>query len=240
MSLRTNLTRSVLYLQIFDNLADRITAGEWQLGRPLPNEIDLAREFGVSGGTMRKALDKLEADRMIERRQGRGTFVLDHRAENLAFRFSRVVDKAGHRVGDRQATLLSQEIDVATSAERETLKLDAGEQVVRTRRLRMHDGCPARHETVCLAKDRLGLTDLASVGDYLVVPLAQSHGVHLSRAVEKISGVEASPEIARLLQVETKKMLLKLDRVIYSADAEPIEWRVAECNLHGEYYVAEM
>ena len=142
MSSRANLTRSVLYLQIFDNLAERITAGEWQLGRPIPNEIDLAREFGVSGGTMRKALDKLEADRMIERRQGRGTFVLDHRAENLAFRFSRVVDKAGHRVGDRQATLLSQEIDVATSAERETLKLDAGEQVVRTRRLRMHNGCP--------------------------------------------------------------------------------------------------
>ena len=110
----------------------------------------------------------------------------------------------------------------------------------------VHVGCgctiavPLGTKQSVLRKTASGLTDLASVGDYLVVPLAQSHGVHLSRAVEKISGVEASPEIARLLQVEAKKMLLKLDRVIYSADAEPIEWRVAECNLHGEYYVAEM
>lgn len=64
-----------LYKQVRDALAQRIAAGEWQPRDAIPNEHDLAVEFGVSGGTMRKAMDDLEADGFIHRQQGRGTFV---------------------------------------------------------------------------------------------------------------------------------------------------------------------
>ena len=50
------LTRP-LYLQVRDALAARIAGGEWKPNSAIPNEGDLAREFGVSSGTMRKALD---------------------------------------------------------------------------------------------------------------------------------------------------------------------------------------
>jgi GntR family transcriptional regulator len=126
----------------------------------MPNEADLAREFGVSAGTMRRALDKLEEDRIVTRLHGRGTFVLDHRADDLAFRFSRIVDDAGRRVGDRHATLLSQEIDVPTAIEQSTLHLGADQDVVRTRRLRMHDGRPCKYEVACLATGRFAISDL--------------------------------------------------------------------------------
>jgi GntR family transcriptional regulator len=66
-----------LYLQLRDALAERIAQGEWRPGSAIPNESDLAREFGVSAGTMRKALDLMEAERLLTRRQGRGTFVND-------------------------------------------------------------------------------------------------------------------------------------------------------------------
>ena len=46
-----------LYLQLRDALAERIAGGDWKPGNAIPNESDLAREFGVSTGTMRKALD---------------------------------------------------------------------------------------------------------------------------------------------------------------------------------------
>jgi GntR family transcriptional regulator len=240
MSSRESLTRSALYLQVAAALAERIASGQWQPGFPMPNEADLAREFGVSTGTMRRALDKLEEDRIVTRRHGRGTFVLDHRADDLAFRFSRIVDDAGRRVGDRHATLLSQEIAVPTRIERSVLSLGAGQKVVRTRRLRTHDGRPCRYDVACLAKERLAITDLKSVGDYLIVPLAQTRGVHLSRAVERVTVGEASPEVAGLLNIEVGSVVLRLDRVIHSADGQPIEWRVSECNFQGEYYLAEM
>ena len=45
-----------LYLQLRDALAERIATRQWQPGTCIPNEHELAREFGVSTGTMRKAL----------------------------------------------------------------------------------------------------------------------------------------------------------------------------------------
>ena len=158
----------------------------------------------------------------------------------MAFRFSRIVDDAGCRVGDRQATLLSQEIDVPTAIEQNMLRLGADHDVVRTRRLRMHDGRPCKYEVACLATERLAISDLETVGDYLIVPLAQARGVHLNRAVERITVGEASPEVAGLLHIEAGNAVLRLDRVIHSADGDPIEWRIAECNLRDEYYLVEM
>jgi GntR family transcriptional regulator len=206
----------------------------------MPNEADLAREYGVSAGTVRRALDKLEEDRIVTRKHGRGTFVLDHRADDLALRFSRIFDDAGRRVGDRHATLLSQEFAVPTRIERSTLSLDAGQKVVRTRRVRTHHGHPYRYDVACLARERLAITDLTLVGDYLIVPLAQTRGVHLSRAVERLTVGEASAEVASLLHVEAGSAVLRLARLIHSADGGPIEWRVSECLPGEHYYMAEM
>lgn len=67
-----------LYAQVRDKIARRIEAGEWEPGRLLPNEFNLARSFGVSVGTIRKAVEGLELLGMVVRKQGRGTFVTRH------------------------------------------------------------------------------------------------------------------------------------------------------------------
>ena len=87
-----------LYLQLRDALAERIASGEWKPSAAIPNESDLAREFGVSAGTMRKALDLMEAERLLTRRQGRGTFVNDQSSDELAARFSNIRGPDGKRV----------------------------------------------------------------------------------------------------------------------------------------------
>ena len=74
---RIQLSTRPIYLQLRDALAERIASGEWKPGSAIPNEGDLAREFGVSAGTMRKALSLLEDEHLITRRQGRGTYVND-------------------------------------------------------------------------------------------------------------------------------------------------------------------
>lgn len=64
-----------LYLQIAAHLKDRILSGEWSRSQPLPNEIDLSDHYGVSLGTVRKALELLARQKLLVRHQGRGTFV---------------------------------------------------------------------------------------------------------------------------------------------------------------------
>src|SRR5262245_50810624 len=84
-----------LYIQVRDVLTERIATGEWKPSAAIPNEGDLAREFGVSSGTMRKALDMLEDEKLLTRRQGRGTFVNDQTLGDLAVRYSNIRTPAG-------------------------------------------------------------------------------------------------------------------------------------------------
>ena len=53
----------------------------------LPNEFQLAEEFGVSQGTVRKALNSLTDAKVLTRRQGVGTFVSEHTAQHGLYRF---------------------------------------------------------------------------------------------------------------------------------------------------------
>jgi GntR family transcriptional regulator len=78
-----------LYHQLRELLSEKIESGEWQPGKQLPSEPDLAREFGVSRATVRQAMQLLEQQGLVERIQGKGTFVGRPKfANNLMFMFS--------------------------------------------------------------------------------------------------------------------------------------------------------
>ena len=94
-----------LYLQVRDDLAQRIATGAWKPGHTLPNEIELAQEVGVSSGTMRRSLDLLESEHLVTRRQGRGTFVNDPGSQDLAHRFDNIHLANGTRVEGEVRTL---------------------------------------------------------------------------------------------------------------------------------------
>ena len=80
-----------LYLQIKALLEKSLEAREWRPGEAIPSEIELARRYGVSQGTVRKAIDALAADNLVVRRQGKGTFVATHTEERSSlFRFLRI------------------------------------------------------------------------------------------------------------------------------------------------------
>ena len=66
-----------LYEQVRGLILSRIESGDWRAGSPIPAEVQLSRDFGVSIGTVRKALDQLARDRILVRERGRGTFVKD-------------------------------------------------------------------------------------------------------------------------------------------------------------------
>ncbi len=63
------------HLQIQRVLRERIESGEWDGGRPIPTEMELLAEFGVSRTTVREALGVLSRDGLIARHRGRGSFV---------------------------------------------------------------------------------------------------------------------------------------------------------------------
>jgi GntR family transcriptional regulator len=227
-----------LYQQVRDDIARRIGAGDWKPGAALPNEGDLAREYGVSPGTTRKALDQLESERLLSRRQGRGTFVNDHSSDNLASRYVAIHAPSGKRlIGDVASPVIL--LDVADDAERARLDLVKGDQVYRIRRLRTVDGKPFMLEHASVPASLF--PNLQANGfAHRIVAMAQEHGVLLGKSVERISVNIASPDVAEALGVELGTPVAMLDRIVRSIDGDPVEWRLAWCELTENYYLASM
>ncbi|GAA3167985.1 winged helix-turn-helix domain-containing protein [Nonomuraea roseoviolacea] len=69
------------YLQLADILRTRIQTGEIPTGRKLPSQMELEQEFDLSRNTIKKALDVLKAEDLIETAPGRGLFVKNSKAE---------------------------------------------------------------------------------------------------------------------------------------------------------------
>ncbi|MFN3622569.1 MAG: GntR family transcriptional regulator [Hyphomicrobium sp.] len=228
-----------LYLQVKDMLIQRIAAGDWRPGAAIPNEIELSRELGISVGTVRKALDEMEHERLISRRQGRGTFVIDQTSTEQAVRFSNIRDPDGMRIG---GDIVSCTIVAAGANETEArhLELRNGEPIFRIHRVRAHNGVPLMVEESIVPQGLFpGLAQEGDVSPSIVV-LAHHFGVLLGRAEEKIRVSAAKGEIAKLLKVAEGAPLLMLDCVVHTIEGRPIEWRLASCNLRENHYLAEM
>jgi len=61
------ITFTPLYMQVKEDILDRILKGEWSPGSFLPNEFVLAAQYELSQGTLRKALNELTAEKHLVR-----------------------------------------------------------------------------------------------------------------------------------------------------------------------------
>ena len=84
---RPGLAFQPLYKQVEEQVTQLIVEQRWKPGEMLPNEFQLASEFGVSQGTVRKALNSLTSSKILTRKQGIGTFVSEHTGHHGLYRF---------------------------------------------------------------------------------------------------------------------------------------------------------
>jgi DNA-binding GntR family transcriptional regulator len=234
----SNLVRRAQILRLFDLLTERIVSGSWQPGFTLPNERELAREYGVSPDAVREALCRLQDGWLVRRCSSQGTLVVEALPGQHSMRLNDVSGHAGKRV-DNISEVLSQTVGRPSEDEQRELRLPPEEGVLRTRRLRKQHGAPFMYEEACLTMNRFPGLRSGEAGDYDILNLAWRHGLHLPRASEKVWLAEASPEIVALLEVDADTALLRLERVIFAAGGDPIERRIGFCHLAGESTIAE-
>jgi GntR family transcriptional regulator len=229
-----------LYAQVRETLIERIKSGTWKPGQLIPNEFEIAAEFNVSQGTARKALDTLAADGLVVRRQGKGTFVVEHTPANVLFRFFHVYDENGTQALPDSPSVRPRVVD-ATPGQQAALDLTPGDKVVQIDRQRMCGGKPFSVETIALP-DALfpGLSQLESVPNTLYDLFQSSYGILVGRADDKLTAIAASKIDAPVLGVPEGTPLLQIDRTTYDLDGRPIEWRVSRCHLDGMHYLARV
>lgn len=231
-----------LYKQVYTVLVRRIADSEWQPGDSLPSEQVLASELGVSQGTVRKALDALAAEKLVQRRQGKGTFVAEHTQEHALFRFFRIARP--HTDGER--VIPESGVDrvrrrTATAIERSKLSLRKGALIVEIKRTRLIDNVPAITEKIVLPLELFPEIDHQHALPNTLYSLYQSvYGISVATTHEELSAVSATKEDARRLTVEPGSPLLQIARVAIGIDKQKVEWRLSRCDTRNLVYVADV
>lgn len=234
--MRSELASQPLYKQVEALLIERIRLGEWTPGQLIPNEFELGRELGVSQGTVRKALGAMTAANLLVRRQGRGTYVVEHTPDAMLFRFFNLYDSAGRQIVPQAGASRVRSLR-ATAAERRALRLATGEKVVRISRTRTRGAMPFVLETISLPEGKFpGLAVSEDIPDTLYDHFQKAFGITVARGEEQVTAVLAGAKEARTLQVRQGDPLLHLERVMFDLDDTPVERRVSTCRLFNAHY----
>ena len=227
-----------LYAQVREQLIDRIRSGQWKPGQLIPNEFEIAAEFGVSQGTARKAISELAAEGLVVRRQGRGTFVVEHTPAHVQFRFFNIFDATGVAVSPDSLDVRTS-LAEASADERRALGLEHAARVVRITRTRTRDGRPFIKETIVVPEVLFpGLADRPEVANTLYDMFQKDYGILVMRTDDRLSAVAADAPTAAALAIPPGAPLLRIDRVAFGLDNTPLEWRVSLCHLDRAYYLA--
>lgn len=232
-------TAQPLYIQLREALTERIATGVWRPGDALPNEIELAREFGLSPGTVRKALDWMEQARLVSRQQGRGTFVIDQSSDELVARFDSIRSPDGTPVVPESAET---NVTGAEASEDEQIRLglDSGAQVLRIEQKLLVDQAPFMFEHVVLPAALYAAHAPASGRAYNIAAIAKACGVLLGRGKEQVFMRPASREVAAGLGIAVGTWIAELRRTVYTIDGTPAELRHAFCLLGENYYLGNL
>lgn len=206
--------RTIRYQQIAQVLRERIAVVG--AGHVLPSESDLSTEFGVSRVTVRRALETLRDERLVESRQGFGWFAATAPLQQRLTQLDTIERQLEERGIHPQRQIIEFAFVPAPAHVADRLRCD---QVLRVKRVNRADGDPFAVVTVwCPAE----LGQHLSRHDVERRPFYELLGVALRGATQSIGAAAASADDAVLLEVPIGSPVLRCERLTTSTAGEPI------------------
>ncbi|MDO9435392.1 GntR family transcriptional regulator [Hydrogenophaga sp.] len=214
---------TLLHRQLFLALREQIASGIYPPGSMIPKEDELCERFKVSRITVRRAVSDLQDLGILEKQQGRGTFVrnttsLVRPAMSLSLMDS--LNKAATETAVEVLTLERKPLPLAVATQ---LGLAVDEVAMHTVRLRKKDGKPVMvTEAWVLGQHGRKITrrDLQKKALFQILI---GQGVKFGHAVQELTAVAATPTYAQLLNVAIGQPLLRLTRILFDQNKAPIE-----------------
>ncbi len=231
------LTPQPLYGQVRQALLDHIRKGEWMVGDPLPNEAFLAKRFGVSIGTVRKAMEALESNGLVKRIQGRGTYVAGVGSHVLKEKFTRLRGIDGQPVELAYELLMAARTRTTTAAAA-ALGLPEDADVFEVRqRLKCAGGVAGVEVSYLRSGDLPNFLTQVKFGQDLY-PLYADYGLIVTHASEHLSLTPGTPELAEALELAPSSFVWTAVRLAYCLDRRPLEYRIAHYRADRVTYAA--
>ncbi len=213
------------YYQLQEIIRERIRSGEWAPGSLIPSERELCERYGISRMTARQAISGLEAQGLLYREQGKGTFVGQPVIAQQLLQLTGFTEDMIARKSKPGARVLSAEMWPADEETAQRLRIRVGQPVYRLRRLRLADGEPLAVELTrvsFIGCERLLHYDLGQESLYRL--LDGAFDIPLLEADEELHADLASEDEAELLQVVPGSPVLRTSRVMVTRRNQPVEY----------------
>lgn len=214
-----------LYTQIKETLRTRILNGSYRAHEQMPSEAEMMKAFRVSRITVRQALGDLQKEGLIFKIHGKGTFVSKPKAFQNVTRlqgFGEAMAPMGYETVARVLSIKNRAADAAIAAR---LQLPERSSVTEIRRLRYLNREPISLDVTYVNTDlgaRLAKEDLVARDIFLI--LENEYGFGLGSANLQIEAVLADDGLARLLKIEEGAPVLRIERLTYTADGQPLDY----------------
>lgn len=248
MSVRSNTSpiaidqRLPRHVQVRDELMRRIADRIWKAGEALPSEGKLAAEFAISVGTMRKAIQALEQEGVVERIHGKGTYVTRafERASMLRFvRFRGAEEKALP-----EARIIALRVEAGDGMSRAKLALRTlTEKTLYLHRSRSYGENVVLVEHIWLPLKRFAKLEafLRRESPPLLYPVYDAVcGVAVSRAVDELSMGAMSKDDAGIFGVDPATPCMRIERTMYDHGGAVVEWRISYVPSERFHYTVEI
>lgn len=214
-----------LYVRIAENLIGRIESGELAAGDRLPPERELSETLGVNRMTLRRALLVLEAQGLLVRKHGVGTFVARPKIDRpleAVFRFTYRMQSRGYLPGARLISFERTPLDPALARE---LAAPISSPAYAILRLRTVNQEPVLLESYTIPAARFpGLERFDLENRSLYEIMESEYGIALVRTRQSFEPVLASPFEAELLNVRRGAPLMLEKRISFDAQNRPVEY----------------
>lgn len=228
-----------IYHQLYTILRQDITDGVYPEDQPLPTEMALSSNFNVSRVTVRRALDMLEREGLVIRRQGIGTFARPPEDSATAGRLSGLIENLITLGIETTAELLSYDDNAPTPPlVAKTLKIAPGEPCLAVQRLRCHKDKPVSLTTMYMPQEFSRIVTRTQLDDRPVVRILEQAGMIPSSAEQTISAIAADDQVASRLHVATGSPIIRLRRTVFDHEGKPILYQQSLYNPDRyEYYM---
>ena len=219
---RTEVSAVPLYQQVMDDLKGEIARGVYASGSRIPSEMELAKYYGVGRITVRRAVGDLVEEGLVEKKQGKGTFIRApkmHKDMNRSgMSFTELCAVNGRKPSTR---LIEAGIKVPTDARvLEWMDLKPGDEVLFIKRLRFMDDEPCVIEENYFPKQYSFLLSMDLEHDSLYRYLREEKGFEIITGEVILRIVRADAKIARMLDVSRNTPLLGTWGKVFSSDGQ--------------------
>lgn len=212
-----------LYHQVALLLRTEIAEGVYEVGTRIPIESDLGQRFSVSRITIRQAVENLVQDGILERKQGRGTFVLATPRRDTVTELAGTLDVVDSLAENTEVRLIATTFVVPPPSVARQLHMDRtmDDTALQVIRVRSAHGLPFEYLTNWVAPPWSTRVNLDALKVHSLVGALKQTGGALDAADQVISATLATPEIGTWLEAPAGSPLLKGYRVYY-AQGQPL------------------